>query len=305
MENKTNILAIEGPFSFENTFQKHHRTTDTLKSMVIKPEESRFIKWINLAGKPFLLDITVVNEENGISMHQNQRVDKDIERELQTFMKRMFGTDYRLESFYEHIRENSHRVTQVTHLFHGMRVITNPDLFETTVDTIIGQQVNLKFAATLKERLIRYAGTVHRFEEDNLYIFPSPDRVAKLEYQELQDLSFSQRKSEYIIDFARLVSSGAIDLNALWNLSNQEIIDHLMPLRGIGMWTVECLMLFGLHRPNVLPAADIGLRNAVKFLYDSEKQPQTEEIRKLAEEENWYPWESYITYYLWQYLNTI
>ncbi|MGM7700269.1 DNA-3-methyladenine glycosylase family protein [Pseudalkalibacillus sp. Hm43] len=304
MEKTRNLLYIPGPFSFDHTFQRHHRTTDTLKTMVVKREENRFIKWIHLGDEAFLLDASIQNEEDGISIQLNRNVSETQMEALHHHLHRMFGVGNSLNAFYEHLKTND-RLNGLIKQFHGMRVITNPDLFETTVDTIIGQQVNLKFAATLKERLVRLAGEVKEYEGDDLYLFPTAEKVAMLDYEDLRALSFSQRKSEYIIDFARLVANGEIDLDALWAMSNQEIIDRLLPLRGIGVWTIECLMLFGLNRADVLPAADIGLRNAVKMLYGTEKQPKTEEIRLLAEKEDWNPWESYITFYLWQYLNTM
>ena len=298
------LLTLEEPFSFEHTFQRHHRTTDTLKSMFVKHGENRFIKWVYIEGQPILLDATVSFENEGITMTLNEKVDSVPEEALRLYVSRMFGVENSLKSFYEHMKGNE-RLSRVIDHFYGMRVITNPDLFETTVDTIIGQQVNLKFAATLKERLIRLAGEIRKYEGQDLYLFPTAEKVAKLDYAQLKDLSFSQRKAEYIIDFARHVENGVVDLSELWDLNNKKVFDRLLPLRGIGVWTVECLMLFGLYRTDVLPAADIGLRNAVKELYNKKEQPQTEEIRLLAEKEKWHPWGSYITFYLWQYLKTM
>jgi DNA-3-methyladenine glycosylase II len=297
------ILSIEGPFSFEDTFQRHHRTTDTLKSMVVNHKERRFIKWIHLNGKPYLLDAMVIQEDEQVTVVSYNGVEASYQKPLAQYVSRMFGIGNSLVHFYNHLEAND-KLNGLVDMFHGMRVITNPDLFETTVDTIIGQQVNLKFAATLKERLVRFAGEVRTFEGEDLYLFPSAEKVAKLEYGQLRELSFSQRKAEYIIDLARLIEVGKVDLEALWTMSNEEIMETLLPLRGIGVWTIECLMLFGLNRPDVLPAADIGVRNAVKALHGLESQPKSEEIRLLAEQEHWHPWESYITYYLWQYLNT-
>ncbi|WP_349409715.1 DNA-3-methyladenine glycosylase [Pseudalkalibacillus sp. SCS-8] len=304
MEKSYHLLTIEGPFSFEHTFQRHHRTTDTLKSMIVDHEENRFIKWIYVGETPYLLDATIRTDNEKTEVHLNGSVDEHLKADLRHYVRRMFGVDNPLPEFYEHM-ETIPRIKQLLERFHGMRIITNPDLFETMVDTIIGQQVNLKFAATLKERLVRFAGEIKKHDGADLYLFPTAEKVAKLEYEQLRELSFSQRKSEYIIDFARMVEREEVDLNALWSMSNQEIIDRLLPLRGIGVWTIECLMLFGLNRRDVLPAADIGLRNAVKSLYELEEQPQTDEIRALASEEGWHPWESYITFYMWQYLNTL
>ncbi|MGP4081784.1 DNA-3-methyladenine glycosylase family protein [Pseudalkalibacillus sp. R45] len=299
-----NEIMIDGPFSFRHTFKRHHRSTDTLNPMVIDQDENRFIKWIHLGEKPYLLDATIEHSQNGVSIVTNtKKKDKKEAQAIREYLSRMFGTGNSLVDFYDGFRGNE-KIEILINEFHGMRVLSNPDLFEVMVDTIIGQQINLTFAATLKERFIRFAGDIRPLDGVDLYLFPRPEAVAELEYEQLRELSFSQRKAEYIIDFARNVVTGRIDIEQLWTSSNEEIIKELLPFRGIGRWTIECLMLFGLNRPDVLPAADIGLRNAVRLIYELDLQPQTEEIRMLAQEENWNPWESYITFYMWQYLNT-
>ncbi len=294
-------ILLEGPFSFAHTFRRHHRTTDTLKPMVIHPETSRFIKWIYLRDNPFLLDTEIKKKDDKVYIVPN--AEDNIENpSLKKYLSRMFGIENSLVEFYETFKDNE-KIAMLIHEFHGMRVLSNPDLFEVMVDTIIGQQINLTFAATLKERLIRLAGQIKNFEGVDLYLFPRPETVAQLEYDQLRELSFSQRKAEYIIDIARNIVNGNIDFERLWTDSNDEIINELLPYRGIGKWTIECLMLFGLNRPDVLPAADIGLRNAVRRIYQLDLQPRPEEIRFLAENDNWRPWEGYITFYMWQNLN--
>ncbi len=74
-------------------------------------------------------------------------------------------------------------------------------------------------------------------------------------------------------------------------------METLLPLRGIGRWTVECLLLFGMGRPDLLPAADIGLRRAVQRVYGLPERPGEEEVRRIGEA--WAPWRSYATFYLW------
>ncbi|WP_261130031.1 DNA-3-methyladenine glycosylase [Bacillus sp. Marseille-Q3570] len=304
MEKTYNEIMIKGPFSFRHTFKRHHRTTETLKPMVIDQDENRFLKWIHLGEKPYLLDAKIEHRENGVSIVTNtKKKDKEEAQAIREYLSRMFGAGNSLEEFYGSFKGNE-KIEMLISEFHGMRILSNPDLFEVMVDTIIGQQINLTFAATLKERFIRFAGDIRPLHGVDLYLFPRPEAVAELEYEQLRELSFSQRKAEYIIDFARNVVTGRIDLEHLWTSSNEEIIEELLPFRGIGRWTIECLMLFGLNRPDVLPAADVGLRNAVRSIYEVDLQPQTEEIRMLAEEENWNPWESYITFYMWQYLKT-
>ncbi|GAB7386917.1 hypothetical protein BSNK01_07530 [Bacillaceae bacterium] len=137
--------------------------------------------------------------------------------------------------------------------------------------------------------------------EESYPVFPSPEQVARLRYDELRRLQFSQRKAEYVIDFARLVADGKLDLRTLAEKRDQEIIATLTKVRGIGRWSVECFLLFGLGRPDLLPAADIGLRNGVQIVYRLPERPNEEEVRRLGA--SWSPWSSYVTYYIWESLN--
>jgi DNA-3-methyladenine glycosylase II len=93
-----------------------------------------------------------------------------------------------------------------------------------------------------------------------------------------------------------------LNLETLYEKSDEEIFDLLLPIRGIGRWTVECFLLFGVGRPNLLPAADIGLRNAIRNVYQLKEQPDEKTVRKMGDE--WAPYCSYITLYLWDTLRT-
>ncbi len=219
--------------------------------------------------------------------------------EVRARVSRMFSANANMRDFYSMMNIQPEWDGLIKQLY-GLRPIQDNDLFESMVKVIIGQQLNVKFAATLVERLVDLGGESVEWADISLPIFPSPEQVAGWSYNDLQGLSFSQRKAEYVIDFARAVVDGRVHLGGLRDLADEEIYDALMPLRGIGRWTVECFLLFGMGRPDVMPAADIGVQNAVQRLYGMAERPKEEEVRRLAE--LWEPWRSYATYYLWQSL---
>jgi DNA-3-methyladenine glycosylase II len=211
----------------------------------------------------------------------------------------MFATGFDLTPLYDRWPEDPVWASLIQRQ-NGLRPIHDGDLFESMIKVIIGQQVNVKFAATLVNRLVDLGGETVEWNFRLLPIFPSPERVASWSYEQLGALSFSQRKAEYVIDFARAVVNGKIELDGLWKMTDMEIYETLTPLRGIGRWTVECFLLFGMGRPDVLPAADIGVQQAVQKLYGLSHRPGEEKVRRWAEA--WAPWRSYATYYLWQSL---
>jgi DNA-3-methyladenine glycosylase II len=219
--------------------------------------------------------------------------------EAEQAVYRIFSLNVNLEEFYEAAGKDK-RLDALCRQFNGLRLVTDTDLFESIVKIIIGQQVNLTFAGTLINRLTELAGKTIQIEGRELQIFPEASEIAALDYSQLRELQFSQRKAEYIIDLARLIADGTVKLDDLWEKTDEEIIQTLLPLRGIGRWTIECLLIFGMGRPDVLPAADIGLRNGIKKTWELDSQPSEEEVRELAK--HWSPWRTYVTYYLWESL---
>lgn len=214
-------------------------------------------------------------------------------------IQHMLSAQFDLTAFYTSVAHDAHWARLTTQLY-GLRPIQDADLFECMMRTIIGQQLHVKVAATLVERMIALGGDRVMWKDRELPVFPSPETVASWSYEALRARAFSQRKAEYVIDFARLVAQGQLNLQALWSLPDERVAETLLPLRGIGRWTVECFLLFGMARPDILPAADIGIQNAVQKLYALSRRPTESEIRQLATK--WAPLRSYATYYLWQSL---
>ncbi len=110
-------------------------------------------------------------------------------------------------------------------------------------------------------------------------------------------MQFSRSKAEYIVGLARAVASGELDLDALSTISEAERIERLVRLRGIGRWTAEYGSMRGYGARDSLPAADIGLRNAVTVAYRLDHQATEAEVRAMGE--RWTPWRAFATFYLW------
>jgi DNA-3-methyladenine glycosylase II len=209
----------------------------------------------------------------------------------------MFSLDVPLKEFYTHCREQDHRMAEVVTKLHGARMLRDEDLFACVISSIISQQLNLKFAMELKRRMWALAGQALPVDGVDMYADPSPEAVARLSYEDLRGQQFSWRKAEYVIDFARLVAEGRFDLESIRQMDDEEAIAHISSVRGLGRWTAECVLLFGLGRPDLLPAKDIGLQNAVTRVWGLKERIAEKELRARAEE--WKPWRSWYTYYLW------
>lgn len=145
----------------------------------------------------------------------------------------------------------------------GLRQARWPTGFETLVTSITAQQVTLAFAYTIRARLTRAFGRTLAVGAETFTAFPTPDRLAAATPDQLVALQYSWRKAEYIIELARCLAGGRLDLAALDRLPDEAVVERLTALRGIGRWTAEWYLIRGLGRPDVFPADDVGLRKLV------------------------------------------
>lgn len=176
----------------------------------------------------------------------------------------------------------------------GTPLILEFDLYSSLVKSIIHQQLNMAFAQKLTKDFV----TTYGFEKEGAWFYPSPEKAASLTVEELRTLKFSGRKAEYVIGLSEKVASKELDLEALRSFSDEDVIAELVKIRGVGRWTAENFLLFGLGRPNLFPKADIGIQNAIKLLHNLDAKPTMDEMDQFSQE--WQPYLSYASLYLWR-----
>jgi DNA-3-methyladenine glycosylase II len=204
----------------------------------------------------------------------------------------IFQWDVPLKEIHTHFLHTNLRDIFVAH--EGTPLILDFDPYSCLMKCIIHQQLNMAFAHTLTERFVKTFG----FEKDGVWFYPRSEKVAELSYDNLRALQFSTRKAEYVIDTSRLIAEGKVSLEELENKSDEEVIKQLVKIRGIGPWTAQNFLLFGLGRPNLFPKADIGIQNAIKKHFQLEQKPTFEQMDELSKE--WAPYLSYASLYLWR-----
>lgn len=205
-----------------------------------------------------------------------------------------------LQGYYQ-MAENDQILKPLVKKYNGLRLIGIPDLFEALVWAIIGQQINLTFAYMLKKRFVEHFGEYVYFEGQSYWLFPTPERIAVIEVDDLIHLQFTRRKSEYIIEIAKIIASGQLTKNLLWQQEDYEAMKkRLMDIRGIGAWTADYVLMKCLQQPTAFPIADVGLHNALKIQLALERKPTIEELKNYAE--HWQGWQAYATFYLWRSL---
>ena len=160
--------------------------------------------------------------------------------------------------------------------------------FKTLTQSIVGQQISIKAAATIWSRL-----------EALLDGKITQQKIIQIKENKLKNIGLSRQKISYLKDLSK---SNINDTN--WNpLSDQEIINEITKIKGIGIWTAQMFLIFHLGRKNVLPLADIGLLNAIEKNYDIPARTNLKSIEKISN--NWIPWQTIATWYMWKSIDTV
>lgn len=173
----------------------------------------------------------------------------------------------------------------------GTPLQSRGDPFSTLARSIVGQQISVKAADSVWRRFL---GALPQLDPQSVLLAGTPG---------LQGCGLSVRKVEYLLDLACHFADGQVNLAGWGGMSNSEIIAELTAIRGIGVWTAEMLLIFGLLRPDVFPLDDIGLQKAVARHYCLGERPSRAAL--MAAGESWRPWRSVATWYLWRSLDPI
>lgn len=166
------------------------------------------------------------------------------------------------------------------------------DYYGALVNSIIGQQLSVKAAASIKQCFKDLFGGS----------LPAPELILSKTHDELRSVGLSNAKARYIRDLAEHVLDGRISFDKIPEQSNAEIIAELTDVKGIGEWTVHMFLMFCVGRLDVLATGDLGVRNAVRNLYGFAAAPTPQQITELAHQNHWQPYESVACWYLWRSL---
>jgi len=165
------------------------------------------------------------------------------------------------------------------------------DHLSALVGAIVSQQLSTKAASTIFGRFVAL------FPDNRI---PDAAAIAAQGDAALRAVGLSGQKVGYLRDLSRRIADGRLDLDALDALPDDAVVERLTAVKGFGRWTAEMFLMFRLHRPDVLPAGDLGIVNAIQRLYKLRKRPDAKRILKMGEA--WRPYRSVASWYLWQTL---
>ncbi|MBO9596840.1 MAG: DNA-3-methyladenine glycosylase 2 family protein [Cohnella sp.] len=232
--------------------------------------------------------------------HPNTPIADEEAEAIKRYVREMFDLDTDLEPLYAMAREDA-LLGDVAVRFRGLRVLGIPDLFEALCWGILGQQINLGFAYTLKRRFVEKYGDSVEYNGAAYWTFPDPRVIAELNPRDLTSMQITGRKSEYLVGTARLIADGSLSKAKLLAARDLKEAERLLTgIRGIGPWTANYVLMRCLKYPSAFPIDDVGLHNAIKAVLGMPEKPTIAYIRQLSA--GWAGWEAYATFYLWRVL---
>ena len=167
------------------------------------------------------------------------------------------------------------------------------DHYGELVGSIVGQQLSAVAAGTIWRRVLGlFDGKM-----------PSPEQLIKIDDQKLRDAGLSWPKVRYVKDLAQHILDGRLDLDHISTMPNEQLIEQLTAVKGLGEWSAHMFMMFGLGRLDILPVGDLGIRKAMMNLYGLKELPDQARMITIANQNHWHPYESVAAWYLWQSLD--
>jgi DNA-3-methyladenine glycosylase II len=195
-----------------------------------------------------------------------------------------------IERGLKHLRKSDPVMREVIRRAGAFNLKLKRDRFQALVQSILSQQISGKAAAAVRQKLEDLVGPAGL----------TPEHVSTLTHDQLRSAGLSKQKASYILDLSQRVHSGTLPLERLARLPDEAVIESLIEVKGIGVWTAHMFLIFSLGRLDVMPHGDYGVRSAIQKLYGLEELPNREACHRIAEP--WRPYASIASWYCWRSL---
>ncbi len=191
------------------------------------------------------------------------------------------------------LAKNDKRIAALIKAYGPCQLEKHRNYYGRLVRSIVGQQLSVKAAASIWKRVLEL------FDND----LPSPEALLKADKENLRRCGISYQKINYMKDLAQHIVDGRLDLEHISTMPNEQLVEQLTAVKGIGEWSAHMFMMFSLGRLDVLPTGDLGIRKAMMNLYTLDTLPDPATCITIANKYNWHPHESVASWYLWQSLD--
>ena len=290
------------PFNFEltagyHTYFQSRYGTDTMKDSVYR-------RLLDLDDKLVLASVrsigTLDAPELALELQGPELSPDDVESATDR-VSWLLGVDQDLAPFYELGRADQ-AMAGLVEQFYGLHLPHTASVFEALVLAVLGQQISTSVARIIRTLLIETFGPSAEFDGETYYAFPRPASIWASSPAELHTMKLTQRKSEYVYGLAGSVLDPEMGLERLEELTDREIVEKLVALRGVGMWTAQWALIRAVGRPDALPLGDLALRRVVSRLFMDGEDVNDAKVEEIAQ--RWSPYRTYATVYLFSALRT-
>ena len=291
------LLDTPREFSFAHCLEFLKRSP---KELLHRMTDDSVIKALRAGDEVTVFDVSSsTNDAINISF-LTKEPHHELKEAVAAYVRDWFDLDTDLQPFYR-MAATDKLLKDLVNRYYGYRIVGQPDLFESLVWAVLGQQINLGFAYTLKHRFVQTFGERIALPDHEYFLFPSPQTVAMIKPETLLALQFSTQKSRYTIGIAEAFADGTLSKEKMRGLSLQEAKHELMKIKGIGNWTANYALMKTFHHPDAFPLEDAGIHNAIRNLKKLDRKPTLPEVTKIFRK--YKGWEAYATLYLWKSLS--
>ena len=302
MDRLTVSIKPVPPFNFEltagyHTYFQNRYGTDTM-------EDGVYRRLIDLDDKLVLASVrsigTLEAPELALELQGPELSPDDVESATDR-VSWLLGVDQGLAPFYELGRADQ-AMAGLVEQFYGLHLPHTASVFEALVLAVLGQQISTSVARIIRTLLIETFGPSAEFDGETYYAFPRPASIWASSPAELHTMKLTQRKSEYVHGLAGSALDPEMGLECLEELTDREIVEKLVALRGVGMWTAQWALIRAVGRPDALPLGDLALRRVVSRLFMDGDDVNDAKVEEIAQ--RWSPYRTYATVYLFSALRT-
>ena len=300
MDRLTVSIKPVPPFNFEltagyHTYFQSRYGTDTM-------EDGVYRRLIDLDDKLVLASVrsigTLEAPELALELQGPELSPDDVESATDR-VSWLLGVDQDLAPFYELGRADQ-AMAGLVEQFYGLHLPHTASVFEALVLAVLGQQISTNVARIIRTLLIETFGPSAEFDGETYYAFPRPASIWASSPAELHTMKLTQRKSEYVHGLAGSALDPEMGLECLEELTDREIVEKLVALRGVGMWTAQWALIRAVGRPDALPLGDLALRRVVSRLFMDGEDVNDAKVEEIAQ--RWSPYRTYATVYLFSAL---
>jgi len=281
-------LTPTPPYSLGLTAIRFARFKDEIVDRV---QPKHYQRLLSVDGQLALATVTDVGSTIKPRLQVELQGPRKTDLELPEFaaqLRHILCADLDLKPFYR-VSRTDELLGPITRRFRGLKLPASPTVFESLIMAVLSQQLNLTFAYSIKRELVETFGERLQVNGDIYYAFPRPERFAEEKPERLLRFRLSNAKAATLVRLGEAFASGALREEELAALPDEEVVERLIQLKGIGRWSAEIALLRGLARPDAFPAGDLGVVKYVAqgLLGKAEKATEAD-MRGFAE--RWRPY---------------